>query len=115
MDESELSKVFGIPDWAKEELAQGRCAIGRFHGQTIIYVPAPLCERLDFETIQRLAVELYSKEIIDDFGMGGIYKTRSYCQFEVPTALNPDYKRQEENPDYRKPDELVEKILKLYK
>ena len=113
MDESELSKIFSMPDWAKEDLANGRCAIGRCMGQTIIYVPALVCERLDVEIVRRLAVEVYSQETIDEFHMSGIYKTEIYCQFEVPTSLNPDYKNQEENPDYRKPDELVEKIMAI--
>jgi hypothetical protein len=104
---------FPIPEWAKEDLANGRCAIGRCMGQTIIYVPAPLCDRLDAETVRRLAVEVYSQEAIDSFCMSGIYKTENFCQFEVPTSLNRDYARQEENPDYRKPDELVKKIMAL--
>ena len=108
---------FSIPNWASEELTKGKCAIGRFRGQTCIYVPAPLSDRLDAETVYRLAAEIFTEEKMDEFKMRGtydIYKTEHYCQFEVPTSLNWEYNgRQEENPDYRKPDELVKKILAL--
>jgi hypothetical protein len=105
-----------IPNWASEELTKGKCAIGRFRGQTCIYVPAPLSDRLDAETVYMLAAEIFTEEKMDEFKMRGvyhIYKTETYCQFEVPTSLNRDYARQEENPDYRKPDELVKKIMAL--
>ncbi len=107
-----------VHDWAKEALSNGKCVIGRFWGQTCIYVPSPFCDRLDEGTVYRLAVEVFTKESIDGFVMGGIfrgsYKGKNYCTFEVPTSLNPAYNQnQKDNPDYCKPDTLVEKIMAL--
>lgn len=102
-----------LPKWAQEELRQGRCAIGRFRGQTHIYIPAHLCERLDDDTIRRLAVEVYSQEAIEAFVMGPIGRKRTYYMFEVPPSFNPEYKDQQDNPKYSQPNELVNRIIAL--
>ena len=104
---------YSTPDWAREELAEGRCAIGRFWGQTVIYVPAPLCDRLDDATIYRLAEDVFTKERMERFRMSSIFRSKTYCEFEVPTSLEPGYQNQQNNPAYRKPDELVAKIMEL--
>lgn len=101
---------FRAPTHVKEELVQGRCAIQRFWGQTAIYLPIMIGVRVDDETIRKLADEVYTKPVIDKF-LYSIYRDNHFVLFDVPSSLDPRTEDQENNPKYRKPDDLVEKIL----
>jgi hypothetical protein len=101
-----MADYVGVADMERI-VARGECAVGRFRGQTLLYIPIEIAERLGNETLTRLAAEVFSQEKLDRFGFT-IFRTNSYCQLELPPVLNVPC---QETADFDLPDTLAEKIV----
>ncbi|MEK6964327.1 MAG: hypothetical protein AABX70_07930 [Nanoarchaeota archaeon] len=102
-----------------------RCNVERFWGQTIIYVSATVGRRIGGqEKLRELVMETFGTEAVQrEKQMGKRYRTVSYVRnrqdipecylIETPSVLKegipPD-----QNPDFGKPDTLVERIMDCY-
>jgi len=91
-----------IPDYARENLRKGLCAVGKFRGQTALFVPRPTTGRLTIGKIRAMAEEVYTKKTLDEFRISE-YECCTYFMLELPPI---------EGPDDHRIEKLIENINK---
>ena len=89
-----------IPTYAAENLRKGICAIGRFRGQTALFIPRNLVNKVSTEIIDRFAEEVFTKPVLDYFIVSK-YECPTYYLLELPPI---------ENHDDQRINKLIEKI-----
>jgi len=77
----------GTPMYAEESFSKGRCSIGRFRGQTLIYVPRDIEKKLGRQCIEELAEGVFGKKTLDDF-FASYYLFRDCVQLELHRPWN---------------------------
>ncbi|MEK6863629.1 MAG: hypothetical protein AABW53_02940 [Nanoarchaeota archaeon] len=65
---------------------EGKCAIGRFYGQTHFYIPSDIVQRIGAENIQEVAKEVFGEKQLKDFGWTQ-FRTHEYYFLELPGVL----------------------------
>ena len=95
----------------EEAFSKNECLIRRFRGQTVIYIPTGIAEKVDKETLTRFAVEVFTQQRLDEFDYREPFRSSSgHYEFEVPNVpLESKY------PDHQLPNRLVELILDYIK
>ena len=90
-------------------MTRGECAVGRFWGQSVLYVPRDIASHVGEKTIFALAIKLFGKQRLEEFGCSKSSTPAYYC-IELPSVLTVG--TESHHPDLM--DTLVEKIMSLY-
>ncbi|MBI4450681.1 hypothetical protein HY642_01785 [Candidatus Woesearchaeota archaeon] len=99
-----------MQDYVKEAFDKGECAVGRFWGQTHIYLPPAIAQYVCDSRLKRLAAQVFSQERLNKHGFKDIYRDEECCFLDLPSVLNPDGKGH--HPEYDLPQRLAQLILK---
>jgi len=71
---------------------QGKCSIEKFRGQTLIYIPTDIVDKVGEEEVKKVAVDIFSIKNLDTWGHIYRCNEEGACQLEVPSVLrNPNY------------------------
>ena len=58
-----------LQDYVEKAFAKDRCAIGRFWGQTYIWIPSTLAKKIDDSKLSTLVKEFFNPEKVDEIIM----------------------------------------------
>lgn len=98
-----------MQDYVKEAFAKGECAIGRFWGQTHVYVPPSIAAYVCNSRLEALAAQVFSQKRLDRHQCSDVYRDEELCLLDLPSVLDPGGKG---HPEWDLPQKLVQLILK---
>ncbi|HLC62766.1 MAG TPA: hypothetical protein VJJ21_00430 [Candidatus Nanoarchaeia archaeon] len=90
-----------------EALAKGECAVERFYGQTVIYIPNLLADRLTKREIKIAAEEIFPPKELERFGWT-YWKGKDYACVELPSVID---ELTSPHPRWNHPSRIIDKIL----
>lgn len=97
-----------LKDNVMEAFSHGKCAVERFWGQTIVYIPPAIALKVGEDNLRLIALEVFGKEKLKN--LYRYYAADDYISLELPSVLDfpgPVHK------DYDLPDNLVNKIMEF--
>lgn len=98
-----------------EKVANGEISVERFFGQTVVYFPAEIGDKVGEFFFLKSAMELFSKERLAktryEF-FSGSHEGVDFCQVNLPPVLTFD---NGPSPDVALPNRFVDKIMKEYR
>ncbi|EKD43733.1 MAG: hypothetical protein ACD_72C00152G0002 [uncultured bacterium] len=73
----------------KAKIDQGKCAIELFNGQSVIFIPRAVFEKLGPARVRELAVQVFGEERLGHFSSQPFEMESSYTM-ELPPQLKPN-------------------------
>ncbi len=118
-----------LQDYVEKAFAKDRCAIGRFWGQTYIWIPATLAAKVDDSKLSDLVKEFITPEKFEEIITQNrlIYRDgeQGWAQLHLPCVMNMDVINNKQkyqglpirkiHPDYHLPNRLIKKLVELAK
>ena len=102
----------GLQKCAEEKINKGECWIGRYWGQTRIYIPPEIGHSIGTERLQALAEEVFTKSDLES-DINLLYFHPDCVHLELPPVIEyPEV--QKETEKYKRPNRLVELIMQEY-